>query len=228
MMAQVALRFQGQGCETGSVRIVQLYVGLVLFGVTVAMVILSDLGNAPWDVLHQGLEEQTGLGTGWWAIVVGALVMVAWIPLRERPGLGTVSNVIVVGLVMQVVLDRYAPAGDLPGQLALLIGGVAGNGVACAMYIGARFGPGPRDGLMTGIARISGRPIGAVRAGLEITVLAGGIVLGGTFGPGTVLYALAIGPIVQVMLPRLDRRGARPPRACPSGLRGGAAGSARA
>lgn len=166
------------------------------------MVILAGLGNAPWDVLHEGLAVRLGLGTGWWAVIVSVAVMLAWIPLRERPGLGTVSNAFVVGLVIQLVLDGFSGPDGLAARVALLIAGVAINGLAGALYIGAGFGSGPRDGLMTGIAR-RGHPIGPVRIGLEVCVLVAGVALGGTFGLGTLLYALAIGPIVAVALPRL-------------------------
>lgn len=173
------------------------------------MVILAGLGNAPWDVLHEGLAVQLGLGTGWWAVLVSVAVMLLWIPLRERPGLGTVSNAIVVGLVIQLMLESFGRAGALAGQLALLIGGIAVGGVASALYIGAGFGSGPRDGLMMGIAK-RGHPIGPVRIGLEVSVLVAGVALGGTFGLGTLLYAVAIGPIVQVALPRLGRGAVAP------------------
>ena len=189
-------------------RLIQLYVGLVLFGASCAMVILSGLGNMPWDVLHEGLERQTGLGTGLWAIIAGALVMLLWIPLRQRPGLGTVSNVIVVGAVMQVVLDAFPDAEGAGARTGLLVGGVLLNGLAGGMYIGARFGPGPRDGLMTGLAQ-RGLSLRVARTGVEITVLVTGIVLGGTFGAGTLIYAVAVGPLVQIMLPWFDVSGER-------------------
>ena len=184
-------------------RLVQLYVGLVLFGVSVAMVIRAALGNAPWDVLHQGLARHTGIGTGEWSVIVSFLLLLLWIPLRERPGLGTVSNAIVVGLVLQLFLDHVGDAQTLPAQLALLLGGVLVNGIAGGLYIGARLGPGPRDGLMTGLHRRTGLPIGPVRTGIEVTVLVSGALLGGRVGVGTVVYALSIGPIVALTLPRL-------------------------
>jgi uncharacterized membrane protein YczE len=184
-------------------RLIQLYAGLILFGITCAMLILSGLGNNPWDVLHEGLYEQTGIGTGWWAVILGAVVMLLWIPLRVRPGLGTISNVFVVGLVMQIVLDNVGDADAAGVQIALMLGGVLGNGIATGMYIGARFGPGPRDGLMTGLAD-RGHSVRVVRTGIEATVLVAGIVLGGTVGPGTLLYALGIGLIVHRTLPWLD------------------------
>ncbi len=184
-------------------RLVQLYVGLVLFGISVAMVIRSTLGNAPWDVLHQGLARTFGLGTGVWSIIVSFLLLLLWIPLRERPGLGTISNAIVVGLVLQLYLDHVGDATALPVQLLLLLVGVGLNAVAGGLYIGARFGAGPRDGLMTGLHRQRGLPLGPVRTSIEVTVLISGWLLGGTVGVGTVVYALGIGPLVAITLPRL-------------------------
>ena len=184
-------------------RLLQLYLGLVLFGVSVAMVIRSTLGNAPWDVLHQGLARTFGLGTGIWAVIVSFSLLVLWIPLRERPGLGTISNALVVGIVLQLFLDHVPDATALPVQLVLLFGGVALNAVAGGLYIGARFGAGPRDGLMTGVHRKYGLPLGPVRTSIEITVLVSGWLLGGTVGVGTVVYALGIGPLVAIALPRL-------------------------
>ena len=183
-------------------RLVQLYAGLVLYGASASLIILSQLGNDPWDVLHQGLSLQTGIGTGIWVCIAGALVMLLWIPLRQRPGLGTLSNVIVVGLVLELCLIAFEPAHDLATRWTLLLSGVLLNGVATGLYIGARFGPGPRDGLMTGLAA-RGMSLRAVRTGIELTVLAVGIALGGTFGVGTLIYALAIGPLAHVFVPAL-------------------------
>ena len=203
MFAEVDLPVQDHFRQDGPVllrRLVQLYAGLALFGASCAMVILSGLGNMPWDVLHEGLSRQTGLGTGWWAVVAGALVMLLWIPLRQRPGLGTISNVFVVGAVMQLVLDTFGAAEGAGPRTALLVGGILLNGVAGGMYIGARFGPGPRDGLMTGLAA-RGHSLRAARTGVEVVVLVTGMILGGTFGAGTLLYAVAVGPLVQLALP---------------------------
>jgi uncharacterized membrane protein YczE len=193
-------------------RLVQLFVGLALYGISCAMIIRSALGNDPWDVLHQGLARQTGMGTGTWTVIVSAIVLLLWIPLRQRPGFGTVSNAILVGIVMQVLLNRYGVAHDLPGRVALMLGGVVLNGIATGMYIGARMGPGPRDGLMTGLAA-RGRSVRVVRTGIEVTVLAAGAVLGGTVGVGTVVYALGIGPLVHITLPLLEAPAGRPRRA---------------
>jgi len=181
-------------------RLVQLSVGLTLYGASAAMIILSELGNDPWDVLHQGLSRQTGIGTGIWVCIVGALVMLLWIPLRQKPGLGTLSNVIVVGLTLELCLVAFEPAHDLAARWTLLLSGVLLNGVATGLYIGARFGPGPRDGLMTGLAA-RGMSLRAVRTGIELAVLAAGFALGGTVGIGTLVYALAIGPLAHVFVP---------------------------
>jgi uncharacterized membrane protein YczE len=183
-------------------RLLQLYAGLVLYGASAALVLLSGLGNLPWDVLNQGMELHTGVGTGLWADIIGALLLLAWIPLRQRPGLGTISNVIVIGLVLQAMLVLFDQPHHLAERIALLVVGVVANGVATGMYIGAAFGPGPRDGLMTGLAARTGRSLRAVRTALELTVTAIGFALGGTLGAGTFFYALAIGPLAQVFVPR--------------------------
>jgi uncharacterized membrane protein YczE len=184
-------------------RLVQLYAGLVLYGFSAALILLSGLGNVPWDVLHQGLANHTGIGTGVWVCVVGALLLLLWIPLRQRPGLGTVSNVIVLGLVLQAMVDAFGTPDAAAARVALLVGGIVLNGVATGLYIGARFGPGPRDGLMTGIAA-RGHSLRAVRTAIELTVLASGVALGGTAGIGTIAYALAIGPLAKVFVPLLE------------------------
>jgi len=181
-------------------RLTQLYGGLVLYGVSCAMILLAGLGADPWDVLHQGLSRNTGLGTGWWVCIVGALVLLLWIPLRQRPGLGTLSNVVVIGVVIEVVFALVGPAEGTAARLSVLVAGVVLNGVATGLYIGARFGPGPRDGLMTGLAA-RGHSIRVVRTGIELTVLALGALLGGTVGLGTIVYALAIGPLAHVFVP---------------------------
>jgi uncharacterized membrane protein YczE len=184
-------------------RLVQLYVGLALYGVSMALIVRSALGNMPWDVLHQGLADRLGWSIGTVTIAVGALVLLAWIPLRQRPGLGTVSNVVVLGLAMDATLAAVAAPTSLPVRIAFLAGGVLLNAVATAAYIGVRFGPGPRDGLMTGLVRRTGGSVRLVRTCIEVGVVAVGWLLGGTLGLGTVLYAVAIGPLVQLLLPRL-------------------------
>ena len=185
-------------------RLVQLYAGLVLYGVSMALLVRSGLGVMPWDVLHQGLARQLGWSLGVVTIVVGALVLLAWIPLRERPGLGTVSNVVVIGLALDVALAVLPEPSSLPLRVALVPAGVLLNAVATAAYIGVHLGPGPRDGLMTGLVRRSGRSVRLVRTSIEVAVVALGWLLGGTLGVATVLYALAIGPLVHALLPRLS------------------------
>jgi uncharacterized membrane protein YczE len=183
-------------------RVGQLLIGLVLYGLTAAMLVLAGLGLDPWDVLHQGLSRTFGLGIGTWAILVSCVVLIAWWPLRELPGVGTIANATLVGIVIDVVLSLVHPPHVLWVRLILLIGGVCGNGVATGLYVGAGLGPGPRDGLSIGIAA-RGHSLRLVRTAIEATVLVAGVLLGGTVGAGTVLYALAIGPITHVTIPAL-------------------------
>jgi uncharacterized membrane protein YczE len=188
--------------ERATRRLTQLIAGLVLYGASMALMIESRLGLDPWDVFHQGLSEVTGLRFGWIVILVGAAVLLLWIPLRQRPGIGTIANVVVIGLAVDAVLVLLPTAEPLGLRIAFLVGGIVLNGVATGLYIGARLGPGPRDGLMTGfVARAPGRSIRVVRTVIEVTVLAVGWLLGGTVGVGTVLYALAIGPLAHVFIP---------------------------
>jgi uncharacterized membrane protein YczE len=181
-------------------RLAQLYAGLVLYGVSASFILLAGLGNDPWDVLHQGLSRQTGIGTGFWVCIVGAVVLLGWIPLGQRPGPGTLSNVVVLGIVVELMLAAFPPAHGTALRVALLLSGVLLNGMATGLYIGASFGPGPRDGLMTGIAA-RGHSLRVVRTSIELTVLVLGALLGGTIGIGTVVYALAIGPLAHVFVP---------------------------
>lgn len=176
----------------------------MLYGVSASLLVLADLGLDPWDVFHQGLSRTFGLAIGTWAIIVGAVVLLLWIPLRQRPGIGTVSNVILVGLTMNVVLGHVHAPHAMAARIACLLLGVFLNGVATGAYIGAGLGPGPRDGLMTGIAA-RGHSIRVVRTGLEVTVLVTGWLLGGTVGVGTVVYALSIGPLAHVFIPLFSR-----------------------
>ncbi|PZG22729.1 hypothetical protein C1I95_04775 [Micromonospora craterilacus] len=186
-------------------RLTQLFVGLSLYGISMALMIRSGLGLNPWDVFHQGLAQLTGLTMGTVVIAVGVLVLLAWIPLRQRPGIGTLANVVVVGLAVDATLALLPPGGPLAARIALLVGGIVGNGAATALYLGARLGPGPRDGLMTGfVARRPGRSLRLVRTLIEIAVLAVGALLGGTIGIGTIAYALTIGPLAQLFLPIFD------------------------
>ena len=185
-------------------RLVQLYGGLLLYGISSSLLVLAGLGLDPWDVFHQGLARQTPFAIGTWAILVGVAVLLLWIPLRQRPGLGTLSNVVLVGATMDVVLGHVHAPHALAARVACLVVGVFLNGVATGAYIGAGLGPGPRDGLMTGLAA-RGHSIRVVRTGIEVTVLVTGWLLGGTVGVGTVVYALAIGPLAHVFVPLFAR-----------------------
>ncbi|CAL9593679.1 YczE/YyaS/YitT family protein [Streptomyces sp. enrichment culture] len=181
-------------------RLFQLYAGLALYGASSALLVRSGLGMEPWNVLHQGLAERTGLSIGVVLIIVGAIVLLLWIPLRQRPGLGTVSNVLVIGIAMDATLALVPDAHALVVRVPLMVAGVVLNGAATGLYIAARFGPGPRDGLMTGLHQRTGVSVRVVRTALEITVVATGFVLGGTVGVATLLYALTIGPLAQLFL----------------------------
>ncbi|MFJ5224475.1 YitT family protein [Streptomyces sp. NPDC088400] len=181
-------------------RLFQLYIGLALFGASAALLVRGGLGLEPWGVLHQGLAELTGLSMGVVSIIVGAVVLLLWIPIRQRPGLGTVSNVFVVGIAMDATLALVPDGYGLAARVPLLIAGIGINGLATGLYIAARFGPGPRDGLMTGLHRLTGRSVRLVRTAIEIAVVATGFALGGSVGIGTVAYALAIGPLAQLFL----------------------------
>ncbi len=181
----------------------------MLYGVSASLILLSGLGNDPWDVFHQGLSRQTGIGTGIWVCIVGALVLLFWIPLRQRPGVGTLSNVVVIGVAVEVMLALFDQAHEPAVRVSLLVAGVVLNGVATGMYIGARFGPGPRDGLMTGLAA-RGHSIRLVRTGIEFSVLLAGALLGGTVGIGTLVYAVSIGPLAHVFVPAFTVRSPLP------------------
>ncbi|MFC4904401.1 YczE/YyaS/YitT family protein [Kocuria oceani] len=185
-------------------RLVQLYAGLVLYGITMALFVRAELGVIPWDVLHQGLSRQLGVSMGTVVIAVSLLLLLLWIPLRERPGIGTVSNAVVVGLVLDATLAVLPPVESLPLRVLFVLAGVLLNAVATAAYIGVHLGPGPRDGLMTGLVRRTGGSVLIVRTSIEVTVVLAGWLLGGTVGLATVLYALAIGPLVQVLMPRMS------------------------
>ncbi|MCF3172720.1 hypothetical protein IPZ61_05235 [Streptomyces sioyaensis] len=181
-------------------RLFQLYTGLALYGVSMGLMVRADLGLEPWSVLNQGISRHTGLTIGTVTIVSGALILLLWIPLRQRPGLGTVSNVVILGLVMDATMAVTPELSSLGARIPLLAFAVALNGAATGLYISARFGPGPRDGLMTGLHQRTGRPVRLVRTCIEVTVLAVGYLLGGSLGVGTVVYALAIGPLAQFFL----------------------------
>ncbi|WP_235529530.1 YczE/YyaS/YitT family protein [Nocardioides sp. Soil774] len=182
-------------------RLPQLYVGLFLYGVSLAMMVRGALGLAPWDVLHSGVVRHVPMTLGNAVVLFSFVVLLLWIPLREVPGLGTISNALVVGVSADVTLAVLARPDAIGLRIALMLGGVVLCGVASALYIGAQLGRGPRDGLMTGLARRTGLSLRLVRTALEAGVVVIGLLLGGKLGVGTVVYALAIGPLTQLMLP---------------------------
>jgi len=185
-------------------RLLQLSIGLTLYGASMALMLRAALGLGPWDVFHQGVSGQVGLSIGMIVNLTGLVVLLLWIPLRQRPGIGTVANVVMIGTAMDLTLRVLPPVEGLAFQVAALIASIVANGFAGALYIGAGLGPGPRDGLMTGLARRTGWSLRLVRTGIEVTVLALGWALGGTVGVGTLLYAFCIGPLVQFFLPMVS------------------------
>ncbi|WP_345750416.1 membrane protein YczE [Microbacterium rhizophilus] len=187
-------------------RVIQLLLGLPLFGVGTALTVEAGLGLDPWTVLAQGISLHTGIGVGWVTNLLGVLVLLAWIPLRQKPGLGTVLNILIVGTALQVALDALPPMEGVWWRIAGLLGGIVLVGLASGLYIGAQFGTGPRDGLMTGLHRRLGWPVWGARATVELTVLALGWLLGGTVGWGTLAFAVLIGPCVDLALRLLDTR----------------------
>lgn len=184
-------------------RLPQLMAGLVLYGVSMAMMLRSGLGLDPWDVLHYGVATWLPLTFGGVVIATGVAVLLLWIPLRQMPGLGTVANAVVIGLATDAALALLVTSEGMAARTAMLAGGIVLNGLATSLYIGAQLGPGPRDGLMTGLVRRTGWSVRVVRTSIELSVVVTGWLLGGVVGIGTIAYALAIGPLVQMMLPRL-------------------------
>jgi uncharacterized membrane protein YczE len=189
-----------------------------MYGLASALQVRSGLGLDPWDVLHQGIARHAGVAIGTVVIGVGAVVLLGWIPLHQRPGLGTISNVVLIGVSMNLSLQWLPHAHRLPWRIADLAVGILLCGAATGLYIGAHFGPGPRDGLMTGLSRRTGRSIRLTRTAIEVTALAGGWLLGGTVGVGTVVFALVIGPLAQPFLRLFDVPGH--PNATPASARG--------
>jgi uncharacterized membrane protein YczE len=184
-------------------RIVRLLVGLFLYGIGISLMVQAGIGVAPWDVLTQGLSHQTGLDFGLLTNIIGGAVLLCWIPIRQRPGFGTLANVLLIGPSAQLGLWILPKQTALGFQVLFLVGGILLIALATGLYIGARMGPGPRDGLMTGIHARTGWKLWIVRTAIEVTVLLIGWALGGTFGPGTIAFALLIGPLVSVTIPWL-------------------------
>ena len=191
-------------------RVIHLLVGLALYGAGCAFTVRAGLGVDPWTVLAEGISLRTGIGVGWVVNILGLAVMLLWLPLRQRPGVGTVANILLVGTSMQAVLAVLPPMTGLVPRFLLLAAGIVAVAVASGLYLGADFGAGPRDGLMTGIRARFGWPIWLARATVELTVLGIGWVLGGTVGIGTLAFAVAIGPLVHVMMPLLAIRRTTP------------------
>lgn len=191
------------------IRLLKLFLGLTAYGVSMVMMLQSDLGLMPWDVLHQGIALQGDWPMGRVTIAVSVVVLLLWIPIRQKPGFGTVCNAIVIGLVFDTVNgligDRLLDA-TIATRVALLIGGILLNAIATAAYLGAHLGPGPRDGLMTGLVRRTGRSVRLVRTLIEGSVMVSGFLLGGTLGVGTIAYVLLIGPLIQHLLPWFEAR----------------------
>jgi len=185
-------------------RVPRLLLGLTLFGLGIAMMVVANLGLSPWEVFHQGISRRTGIPLGTVGIITGVLVLLLWIPLKERPGVGTIANVFLIGIVIDLTLLVFPnDIETLWIRWVLMLGGTVVIAIGSGLYIGVGLGPGPRDGLMTGIAR-RGIPIGLARGGIEVTVLVAGWLLGGTVGFGTLVFAFGIGPLVGVFLPRMS------------------------
>jgi uncharacterized membrane protein YczE len=190
-------------------RLTQLAIGLAAYGASAAFLVQARLGNMPWDVFHQGLGNHLGLDFGTVSVLVSVPVLLLWIPLRQRPGIGTVSNAVLVGVTADLTLHVLPSPSSLALRIFFLAFGIVLCAVASGLYIGARLGPGPRDGLMTGLAA-RGLSIRLARTGIEVLVVVAGFLLGGTLGVGTLLYAVTIGPLVQVFLPWFTIRPAAP------------------
>jgi uncharacterized membrane protein YczE len=184
-------------------RVVRCVGGLAVFGAGIALIIHADLGAAPWDVFHTGVSRLTGWSVGTVTILTGLCLLFAWIPLRVTPGLGTVLNAVEIGLVVDLVLAALPGTEVLAARVGMMLAGVVLVGIGSGYYIGAGLGPGPRDGIMTGLAR-RGIPVRTARTGIEVGVLVVGVLLGGEVGIGTAVFALAIGPLVHLFLPRLS------------------------
>ena len=193
----------------GPARLLVLIAGLWLFGTGEACLVAAELGNSPWTVFAQGISLNTPLGIGAATVAISFLVLCAWVPLRQQPGLGTILNAIVIGLAIETMLPLLPSDPSVAGSWLLLAGGIASVAVGGGAYLGCRLGPGPRDGLMTGLHARTGRSLRLMRTLIEVSALAAGFILGGTVGIGTVAFALLIGPGVQSVFYALQPRLAR-------------------
>jgi uncharacterized membrane protein YczE len=191
---------------TGLTRGALLLLGLTGYGFSMALMVQAGLGLDPWDVFHQGLSRHTGMTIGVASAVVGLVVLLAWIPLRNRPGIGTIANVIVIAVTVDIGIAVLPAPDDLRLRVPMMLGAVLLNAISTVLYIGAGLGPGPRDGLMTGLVARTGLSVRLIRTLIEATVLTAGWLLGGTVGVGTVIYAVGIGPLVQLILRHMPRR----------------------
>ncbi len=188
-------------------RVALLLGGLVLFGASIALIVRAGLGVMPWTVLEQGLTRTFGLTLGVWSILLGVVLLLLWVPLGQRAGLGTLTNVVLVGIALDATLAVVPPIEGLGWRVGALVLGIVANGVATGAYIGAGMGPGPRDGLTTGLSARTGRSLRLVRTVVEVSVVVLGVLLGGQLGVGTVAYALTIGPLMHLFVPMLRVRG---------------------
>ncbi len=194
----------------------QLLMGLMLCGIGIGLMVQSDLGLSPWEVLHQGISRQTGIKIGTVSILLGIPIMIGWLPLGERPGIGTLINILSIGVVTNLTLSFVPPLTELAEQIAALVIGIVLIGIGSGLYLGARMGAGPRDGLMMGLARRTGIRVARVRTALELSVLVVGWLMGGTIGIGTIAFALGIGPIIQAVLRAVDTPAAANERPSPA------------
>jgi uncharacterized membrane protein YczE len=217
-MEKVAIYFKATFVDAGNMtrRLSQLFLGLALYGFSIGLLVRANLGLDPWDVLNEGLTKHIELSFGMIVNIIGALVLLLWIPIRQRPGIGTIANVLLIGLWADLSLWLIPIASSLSLAVAMLAFGILLNGIATGAYIGAGLGPGPRDGLMTGLVKRTGGSVRLIRTSIEVVVLAIGWILGGTVGVGTVAYALLIGPLVQRMLPLFTITEREPPQPMPS------------
>jgi uncharacterized membrane protein YczE len=186
-------------------RFIQLQIGLLFYGLSIALMVRANLGLNPWSVFHQGLSDLTGISLGLVVNLVGLVVLLSWIPLRQKPGIGTICNVLLIGTAADIALWVLPPVTGLALRVALLAAAIVLNAAATGAYIGAGLGPGPRDGITTGLLRVTGWQIRWIRTGVEATVLALGWLMGGTVGIGTVVFVLSTGPLLQIFLPMFSR-----------------------
>ncbi|EIU38772.1 integral membrane protein [Mycobacteroides abscessus subsp. abscessus] len=189
-----------------SARGTALMVGLYLYGFSMALMVRAGLGLDPWDVFHQGLAMRTGMSIGLASAVTGVVVLLMWIPLRNKPGVGTIANIIVIAIAVDTALAWLPESPAMPVRVSFLLSGVVLNAIASVLYVGAGLGAGPRDGLTTGLVHRTGRSVRLIRTIIEVLAVGTGWLLGGNVGAGTLLYAFGIGPLIQLVLRLVPRR----------------------